>query len=185
MPRAGGVVLAAFLSACFPGALAARAVPEPEGIWTGDIHGAPPATLHGAKLIDTEGLARLLPEKPLLIDSSSADHKPDSLPPGSLWMPVHRSIPGAIWFPDAGYGDLPPQAVADFLKRVKALSGGRTSTPIVSFCHPHCWQSWNVGKRLVEAGYTDVYWYSDGIDGWRKQFPVANVLPQEGWPYRR
>ena len=26
--------------------------------------------------------------------------------------------------------------------------------------------SWNAAKRAVEDGYTRVFWYPDGVDGW-------------------
>jgi rhodanese-related sulfurtransferase len=32
--------------------------------------------------------------------------------------------------------------------------------------------SWNVAKRAIEHGYTRIYWYPDGVDGWAF----------EGWP---
>ncbi|MEM7239896.1 MAG: PQQ-dependent catabolism-associated CXXCW motif protein, partial [Pseudomonadota bacterium] len=34
------------------------------------------------------------------------------------------------------------------------------------FCLAGCWMSWNAAKRALEYGYTDVYWYPDGTDGW-------------------
>ena len=36
---------------------------------------------------------------------------------------------------------------------------GDKDKPIVTFCHPERWGSWNTAKRLTQLGYTHVYWY--------------------------
>jgi PQQ-dependent catabolism-associated CXXCW motif protein len=159
----------------------AAAAPEPDGLWTGPMIGDTPATLAGAKVLDVEGLEKLMAEKPLLIDSGPADKKPETLPPTAIWRPTHRSIPGAAWFPGAGRGDLDPARTDALIRRIGELSGGKMSKPIVTFCQPRCWGSWNVGKRLVKAGYTAVYWFPAGIDGWQERGDTSLVEPQPGW----
>jgi rhodanese-related sulfurtransferase len=38
--------------------------------------------------------------------------------------------------------------------------------------------SWNAAKRAVSWGYTAVYWYRDGTDGWEAaKLPVENAEP--------
>jgi PQQ-dependent catabolism-associated CXXCW motif protein len=94
---------------------------------------------------------------------------------------VHRSIPGAVWFPGAGGADLPADRAAALLARIAELTGGDKAAPVVSFCQPSCWGSWNVGKRLVLAGYTAVYWLPAGVAGWQEQHDTAIVAPEPGW----
>ncbi|MGF7161223.1 PQQ-dependent catabolism-associated CXXCW motif protein [Rhodoligotrophos appendicifer] len=161
--------------------LIAAAPPEPEGLWTGPMVSDTPATLQGAKVVDAEGVKTLMDERPVLVDSGPADRKPDNLPATTLWRPTHRSIPGALWFPGAGRGDLDPAKAAAMLERIAEVSGGDKARPVVTFCKPRCWGSWNVGKRLVAAGYTSVYWFPGGLAAWQEKFDTAVVAPQPGW----
>ena len=160
---------------------AMAAAPEPAGLWTGQMVSETPATLKGAQVLDLASLERLLASRPLLVDSGPAPRKPANLPAGTLWTPVHRSVPGAVWFPGAGRGDLAAERADALLARIEELSGGDRTRPIVSFCQPRCWGSWNVGKRLVGAGFSDVYWFPAGVDGWQEQKDTAPVDPQPGW----
>jgi PQQ-dependent catabolism-associated CXXCW motif protein len=159
--------------------------PEPEGLWTGPMAGETPATLAGAQLVDVAGLEALIRRgSVVLVDSGPADRKPDGLPEGALWKPIHRSIPGAMWFPGAGRGDLPVERVEALLRRIDELTKGDKSVPVVSFCQPNCWGSWNLGKRLVQAGYTAVYWFPGGVRGWQETGETAAVQPEAGWETR-
>lgn len=179
--------LIALVTACAlpPGARAADeaiAPAEPPGLWTGPMVSATPATLQGARVIDVPALARLMLQPPLLlIDVGPADHKPDQLPPGTVWRPSHRSIPGAHWFPGAGRGDLTEAQAQAWLQRIDQLAGGQRAQPIVTFCKPSCWGSWNAGKRLVEAGYTAVQWFPAGVHGWQEHHETTAVEPDAAW----
>lgn len=157
------------------------APPEPEGVWAGPMFGDTPSTLRGATVIDLEGLEKVIAEKPLLIDSGPADRKPDRLPAGTLWRPSHRTIPGAHWFPGSGRGDLEPERAAAFLTEVERLAGGDKARTIVTFCQPKCWGSWNVGKRLVEAGFLNVRWFPGGTNAWQETHETLAAEPEAGW----
>jgi PQQ-dependent catabolism-associated CXXCW motif protein len=161
---------------------AEAAVVEPPGLWTGPMVGETPATLQGATVIDVPTLERMLEGPVLLIDVGKAARRPDNLPEDTLWKPVHRSIPGAAWFPGGGAGDLPPDQAQALLERIDELAKGDEAAVLVTFCKPNCWGSWNLGKRLVEAGYRKVHWLPAGIDGWQEQHDTAPVQPQPGWP---
>jgi PQQ-dependent catabolism-associated CXXCW motif protein len=51
--------------------------------------------------------------------------------------------------------------------------------PLVLYCHQRCWLSWNGAKRAIQYGYRNVYWFPDGIEGWRKaKFPTAVIEPE-------
>ena len=157
-------------------------VPEPAGLYDGPQHGYVPATLSGAQVLDAAQLDRLRAEAaPVLIDVSLADRKPDNLPPGTLWLPAHRSIPGATWLPDAGSVPLPPEREAALLARVAELTGDDKAKPVVVFCHPECWGSWNLGKRLVQAGYEAVHWFPLGIEGWQEEHETTVIRRDPVW----
>ncbi|AUW60606.1 rhodanese (plasmid) [Sphingobium sp. SCG-1] len=91
---------------------------------------------------------------------------------------THETIPGARWFPDAGRGQLEPVAEAWFLGGMARLLRGSVR-PIVVFCLADCWMSWNASMRLRRAGYRDVRWFADGVDGWReKGLMLVNRYPE-------
>jgi PQQ-dependent catabolism-associated CXXCW motif protein len=177
-------VLAALLGACL-GLAAARAddapPPEPDGYRTGSLRAPTPATLTGARVLDLEGLERVVAEGAVLIDVGPAPVKPANLADDAVWLPMHRSIPGAAWMPGAGLGDLPAEQERLLLEQVAKLAGGDKAAPIVVFCKPDCWASWNLGKRLVNAGYTRVAWFPDGVDAWQESHPTAPVEALPGW----
>lgn len=179
--KLGAVVMSAIVLLAAPAYAASDKVAEPSGLWTGVLASDTPATLTGAQVIDVSTLEQLLDRQPVLIDVGGADRKPDNLPADTIWKPIHRSIPGAAWFPGAGPSDLPPEKVETLMRQVDELTKGDKTAPVVTFCQPKCWASWNVGKRLVQAGYTSVYWLPAGVKGWQERNDTTIVAPQEGW----
>ncbi len=90
----------------------------------------------------------------------------------------HGSIPGARWFPEAGRGVLADGIGPWFLRGVARAHRVRPGDPIIVYCLADCWMSWNAALRLHRAGYRDVRWYADGMDGWREAgLPTADVNP--------
>jgi PQQ-dependent catabolism-associated CXXCW motif protein len=175
----GAALLAIALLA---GAAGPAIVQEPEGIYTGPPHGHTPLTLKGAKVLELASLEKLLAdEKPVLIDVAVADRKPEGMPADKPWLPAHRSIPGAIWMPNAGAASLAADQEKGFLRRVSELTGGDKTKPIVTFCHPDCWASWNAAKRLVLAGYMRVHWFPPGIEGWQEERDTAVLKQDVAW----
>lgn len=163
-------------------AAAAAPPPEPPGYWTGVLHGATPAGLTGATVLDAAALAQLIAtENPVVLDVAAAEAKPADFPADRLWRPIHRSIPGSVWMPGAGEGQLSSEAEARLAALASTLTGGRRDRPIVTFCHQDCWASWNAAKRLLGLGYTRVYWLRDGIEGWQAAHAVAVVTAAPGW----
>ncbi len=156
-------------------------VHEPEGFWTGPTNSPVPRTIKGGTVIHAQQLAALLRRThPVVVDVSNAPRRPENLPSTSTWLPVpHPGVPGAVWIPGAGLGD-PPPAVADYYReRLAQLTGHDTARPLVIYCHERCWLSWNGAKRAIGYGYREVYWFADGIEGWRAaQLPTAVIEPQ-------
>jgi PQQ-dependent catabolism-associated CXXCW motif protein len=171
-------VAALFLLALAP-AFAGAQKPEPDGLWQGAMHGATPKTLHGATVLDDAALQQLLATHPILIDVGPADKKPDYLSASAIWLPVHHTIPGAVWLPGAGSGTSDPQFAEAFHARLAALA--MPDQPVVVFCHPDCWGSWNAAKRLVGLGYAHVYWYPGGVEAWQTVHETAVVKPDPAW----
>ncbi len=159
----------------------AAAAPAPPGPWFGPIHGKTPTSLDGGQVLHTLALRALLrTDKPILLDVSEAPRRPKTATT-ALWMPLpHQDIPGSIWIPGAGLGAIPPTLALFLAQRLATLTHGHANAPIVVYCHPHCWMSWNAARRLVWLGYQRVYWDPDGIEGWEKAgLTLATVSPSE------
>jgi PQQ-dependent catabolism-associated CXXCW motif protein len=146
----------------------AEAPPEPEG-YRGPPYAAPvPETLAGATVADnTEAAALHAAGTAVFVDVMPRDVKPADLPEGTIWRDKPRdSIPGSIWLPNTGFEKL-SKAEDDYLRTgLQQATGGDHDKPIVIFCRAECWMSWNVAKRALGYGYTQVIWYPDGPEGW-------------------
>ena len=179
--KGAAILLAVALLAVASRADSRITVPEPAGIWTGPMRGHTPETLKGAAVIDLAALDAVMADRPVLLDVSAAEKRPADFPKDMPWLPIHRSIPGAVWLPGAGSAPLDPTREALFYKRVEELTNGDKAKAIVAFCHPECWGSWNAAKRLVLQGYTGVHWFPDGIEGWQDAHATAVVKPDAAW----
>jgi PQQ-dependent catabolism-associated CXXCW motif protein len=157
-------------------------VPEPQGYWLGPVRGPVPATIAGGTVIDTAALVHLLAGGgAVLVDVAQAQHRPSGLPAGTLWLPPpHRDIPGSVWIPDIGRGAISPRFATWFHTRLAELTGGNRDKPIVVYCHPRCWMSWNAARRVINDGYQAVFWYPDGVEGWEKAGRPTADAPPEG-----
>lgn len=144
-------------------------VPEPHGYRLDEFRAPVPATLAGATVVTTPELRRMLERRGdvVLIDVLPAPRKPPNLRPGALWLPKKRdNIPGSIWLPNTGYGVLPVEEEDYFRRNLARLTDGDRRRALVFYCLADCWMSWNAAKRAVSWGYSNVYWYPDGTDGW-------------------
>jgi PQQ-dependent catabolism-associated CXXCW motif protein len=67
---------------------------------------------------------------------------------------------------------------AYFRQRLAAATGDDLQRPLILYCHEECWLSWNGARRAIQYGYRNVYWFPDGIEGWRKaKLPTTVVQP--------
>jgi PQQ-dependent catabolism-associated CXXCW motif protein len=177
--RAAIGVLAVF--AFIPAVLAQELVPEPEGYRTEDYRTLVPDTLRGARVITTsEAEAIWRAKSGVFIDVLPRAPKPANLPGGTVWRDRPRqNIPGSIWLPDTGYGQL-AEAMEGYLRQgVERASGGNRAALIVVYCQADCWMSWNAAKRIVSWGYSNVAWFPDGTDGWeRANLPTVESQPE-------
>ncbi len=169
---------AAALGITILAALAAHAdvaPPEPDAYRQSDYRAPTPATLKGARVLTTEEAAAMWrADSAAFIDVLPQPPRPAGLPADAVWREKPRfDIPGSLWLPDTGYGELAP-VMLDYFRRGldKALSGG--PRPLVFYCLKDCWMSWNAARRALALGYNNVDWYPEGSDGW-----AAGGLPLE------
>jgi len=179
MRHVASVVLA--IIALSAAARAEPLVPEPDGYRTGDYRAPVPETLAGGRVLTTaEAEAIWRAKSGVFIDVLPRPPKPPNLPAGTIWRDKPRpNIPGSIWLPDTGYGEL-AQATENYLRDgLIRASGGNRSALLVVYCQADCWMSWNAAKRILSYGYSNVAWYPDGTDGWeRANLPTVESQPE-------
>lgn len=178
-----GRVLASALSlaaALTAGAIAQSPPDEPAGYRTDNYRAPVPATLQGARVIDTPTAEVLWRERSaIFIDVLPRAVKPDNLPANIVWREApHKSIPGAVWLANVGYGVVPEPLLQAFQAQLERLTAGDRSRMLVFFCLRDCWMSWNAAKRALSWGYSNVAWLPEGTDGWGEaRLPLADVAP--------
>ncbi|MCR8548379.1 PQQ-dependent catabolism-associated CXXCW motif protein [Salipiger sp. P9] len=166
-------------------ALAFAGEPEPEGYRMDHYRGPVPDTLTGATVVDAEVAFALWQSGAVaFIDVLPQAPKPANLPEGTIWRDKPRdSIPGAIWLPNVGYGAIADVTEAYFRAGLAEATGGDLAHPVLFFCLAECWMSWNAAKRALEYGYSTVYWFPEGTDGWVFQdYPTERGTPREPQP---
>jgi PQQ-dependent catabolism-associated CXXCW motif protein len=154
---------------------------EPEGYRLENYRSPTPATLRGAQAIDTDEAAKIWRgQSAAFVDVMPRPPRPRNLPEGTVWHDRPRSnIPGSIWLPDAGYGELAPSMADYFADGLEKAAKGDRSRLLVFYCLANCWMSWNAAKRALSLGYPNVAWYRDGTDGWlAANLPLEDAVPE-------
>jgi len=91
---------------------------------------------------------------------------------------AHASLPGAVWLPEVGRGVIDKTVEGFFADNLARLTGGDKARALILFCHADCWMSWNAIIRASRLGYTRLYWFPEGTDGWRDwDRPLSPITP--------
>lgn len=178
------MIRALALALCLPLAAIAETVPEPENYRTDHYRALVPATLQGATVVGPKEAYALWQEgETAFVDVLPRAPKPDNLPEGTIWREKPRhSIPGSIWLPNVGYGDIADVTHAYFRAGLEKATGGNKDKPVLFFCLDECWMSWNAAKRALEYGHSQVYWYPEGTDMWQfEDYPLDEIEPEPGY----
>ncbi len=142
-------------------------VPEPDGYRMEDYRSPVPATLAGGTVVDTAEAFRLHADGVPFIDVLPRVPRPKNLPKNTIWRPEPRQdIPGSIWLVDTGYGELAPVMERYLMDGIARATDGDKASPVLFYCKRDCWMSYNAAKRAIAAGYSAVYWYPEGTEGW-------------------
>ena len=149
-----------------------------------DRYRAPlPSSVPGAKTINSVDLQELIVKKSelALVDVQAITMRPETADFDLDWLPssVRYHIPDSVWLPNVGYGELSHQMQAFFEREMAAVTDGDKNRPVVFYCVADCWMSWNTVQRAGSLGYTQLYWFPQGTDGWEEQgFPLVEATPQ-------
>ena len=171
----------AFLLAAVWAAQAGDPAPEPAGYRTQDYRAPTPATLKGGRVLTDEEAHRLWRDHAaVFIDTLPAVPRPAGLGADVVWRDKPREdIPGSVWLPDTGYGELAPAMEDYFRNGLRTATKSQMSQPLVFYCLRNCWMSWNAAKRAIGLGYADVSWYPNGTDGWSEAgHPLERRKPE-------
>lgn len=157
----------------------AQGVAEPEGYRMENFRAPVPAGLSGARTVDAAELKAMLETgKPVLVDVFPAPRKPLKLAATTIWNePVRETIANAHWLANMGFGALHADEAEAFRAELTRLSVNGTR-PLVFFCEPECWMSWNAARRALEFGFREVVWFPGGVAAWVEEGgAVETVLP--------
>ena len=174
---AAGIALAMVVAA----QVRAAEVAEPDGYRLEDYRAPTPATLRGARVVTTDEAEHLWRSQAAsFVDVMPRPPRPRNLPEGTLWRDKPRpNIPGSIWLPDTGYGELAPSMADYFANGLQKATGGDRARMVVIYCLTNCWMSWNAAKRASALGYSKVVWFPEGTDGWLAAgLPVQDSTPE-------
>ena len=126
-----------------------------------------PDDVPGATRVTAKEVKDLLKKPAVLVDVfGAATSRFDELDGTWLVSKQHESLPGATWLPEVGRGSSGPEMQAYFAENLKRLTGGDKNCPLIVFCIADCWMSWNAVQHATAMGYTRVYWFAEGTDGW-------------------
>ncbi|AOE85392.1 PQQ-dependent catabolism-associated CXXCW motif protein [Pseudomonas sp. TCU-HL1] len=135
-----------------------------------------PSEVDPARTLDTPQLQAQLRARPdtLLIDV----YRRQWLQGQFIEDEPHANLPGSLWLANTGDGQLTADWQDYFSRNLRQASQGRRDRPLVFYCRSDCWLSWNAVKRAAALGYTNLYWYRDGIDAWEQAgLPLQSARP--------
>ena len=139
-----------------------------------------PETVAGGTRITTEQAEQIFKDRSAAFIDVSPSIGAGFDPQTGRWRlrQKHGHIPGSTWLPDVGRGAPGEVLISYFANSLEVITGGDKSRPILIYCKADCWMGWNAVKRAAGLGYTNIYWYPDGIDGWTDwDNPVAVADP--------
>ena len=147
-----------------------RTATMPAGLKQDHYRSPTPVCVPNGITLQTAELQKLITtDKPVLIDVMAVFLREDEgFPPTWLMNEPHESLPNSVWLPNVGYGKLEPKIETWFKAQLEHLTAKNLHKPLVFYCVADCWMSWNAVQRVRDYGYTQVYWYKDGIDGWKE-----------------
>ena len=128
------------------------AAPEPAGYRNADYRAPTPATLAGARVVTTAQAEALWQDKTaIFVDVMPRPPRPPNLPPGTVWRDRPRSdIPGSIWLPETGYGELAPVTESYLRQNLEHVTGGDRARHATIVDHDQPGVAVHIGRDSAE-----------------------------------
>lgn len=128
---------------------------------------AVPETVKGGTRVDLDRVDALLKDGALLVDVMPSEGAgPDPATGDWRLSRPHQTIPGATWLPDVGRGHISAEYENYLAGNLARLTGGDKARALIVFCQSDCWMAWNAVQRIAALGFTQLYWFPEGTDGW-------------------
>lgn len=127
-----------------------------------------PESVPGGTRIMAADVAELVKaNRAVLIDVMPSEGGRANPKTGQWYLPkAHSNIAGSTWLADVGQGVLTSDQSKYFSDNLAKLTQGNRSRAIIFYCKADCWMSWNAVRRAAALGYQNIYWLSEGTDGW-------------------
>lgn len=120
-----------------------------------------------ARVVSAYGARVLINAGAIALDVFSATQSRFDELDGSWLVSKERlSLPDAVWLPETGRARLEPVMQRYLEQNLAELTANDPTHPIIVFCVADCWMSWNAAQRIAGMGYTNVFWFRLGTDGW-------------------
>lgn len=152
-----------------------------DGYRIGKYRAPTPATTPHGITVNTQYLQKLIHQlDPVLLDVQAVAVRPETEEFGISWLPAKQrfNLPGSVWLPNVGYGQLDKRMDEYFRFYLHNLTRGDLDHPVVIYCVIDCWMSWNAISRAAAYGYRRLYWYPKGSDGWAAHdLPLQKAQP--------
>ena len=155
--------------------------PEPDSYRTENYRAPTPSTLKGAAVLSSAQAHALWEAKTAtFIDVLPQAPRPLNLPKDVVWRDKPRfDVPGSLWLPDTGYGELASPTLEYFVAGVRKAAAEDSGRMLAFYCQRNCWMSWNAARRAVAMGLGKVAWYPEGVDGWSEAgYPLEERTPE-------
>jgi PQQ-dependent catabolism-associated CXXCW motif protein len=127
-----------------------------------------PADVPGGTRIGIDEIDQLMQDRgAMLLDVMPSEGAGLNAETGQWATKRHENIPGSTWLPDVGRGRIDDRLARYLSGNLQRLTSGDKTRAIIIYCQSDCWMGWNAVQRIAALGFTSLYWYPDGIDGWR------------------
>lgn len=141
-----------------------------------------PRTVPGGTPVTAADVEALRTSKNAILIDVMAAEGAGPAPDTGVWRLTkpRDNIPGSIWLPDVGKGDASAELDGYFRANLERLTKADKSRALIIYCQADCWMSWNAVRRAAGYGYQNIYWLSEGTDGWRDwggSFVPATPVP--------
>lgn len=134
-----------------------------------------------AQVVSAPEVKELLAQGAVALDVfGAAQSRYDELDGTWLVSKPRQSLPGALWLPETGVGAIEPSILRYLISNLARATKKDMNHPVVVFCISDCWISWNAAQRVAGLGYSRVYWFRNGTDGWLDiggELSIAQPVP--------
>jgi len=136
-----------------------------------------PTETNFATVVDAQAIVKLLKENdqvvivdviPLAMDNTTF-----------IQAKPHEGIINSIWLPNVGFGEIDKTTHNYLVDHLNLAMHKNSNTKFIFYCKTDCWMSWNAARRAASLGFKNIFWYKNGIEGWKsKNFATQLLHPQ-------